>query len=83
MPGSVRKSLRECSVADRQRRFRQQKVYYFHDDHARKGVAVKANHWRFSSADYFRSDGLSDCDAKICSQTRPQLGEFVLVDAQS
>jgi len=80
MPKCFQTNLRECSVADRQRRFWQpsrhpialeterlwqQKVDYIHDNPVRKGLVAQSSHWRFSSAGYYRSDGLSMCDVNI------------------
>jgi putative transposase len=80
MPSCFGKTLRECSVSDRTRRFWQpsrhpialeterfwqQKVDYLHINPVRKGLVSKAAYWRFSSANYYLSDGLADCDVVI------------------
>ncbi len=80
MPGCFRESLREFATADRSRRcwqpsrhpvaienerFWQQKVDYLHDNPRRKGLVQRGSHWRFSSAAFYESDGLADCDVTI------------------
>jgi putative transposase len=65
-------TLRDQATADRERRFWQpsrhseaiqeerfwqQKLDYLHDNPYRKGLVRSANHWRFSSAAWYLSDG--------------------------
>ena len=72
--------LREASTADRSRRFWQpsrhpeaimtetfwqQKLDYLHSNPCRKGLVRMADHWRFSSAAYYLSEGRLKCDVPI------------------
>ena len=72
MPSCFSETLREAAIADRQRRFWQpsrhaeaiesewfwkQKFDYLHENPCRKGLVLRADHWRFSSAAYWLSDG--------------------------
>ncbi len=80
MPGCFSNVLRECSSADRARRFWQpgrhpvsienehfwkQKVDYLHENPSRKGLVKKAWFWRFSSAEWYHSDGQTGCDVPL------------------
>jgi len=38
-------------------RFWEQKLDYLHENPCRKGLVARAEHWRFSSAGYWLSDG--------------------------
>mgnify|MGYP001048680429 CR=1 FL=1 len=72
MPRCFTETLREAAIADRQRRFWQpsrhpeaiesewfwrQKLDYLHENPCRKGLVLQADHWRFSSAAYWLSEG--------------------------
>ena len=72
MPACFRETLRQAAIADRQRRFWQpsrhpeavnsewfweQKLDYLHENPCRKGLVSRADHWRFSSAGFYLSDG--------------------------
>ncbi len=72
LPGCFPKTLREQASADRQRRlwqpsrhpeailkerFWQQKVDYIHNNPCRSGLVRAAEHWRFSSAAWYLSEG--------------------------
>jgi REP element-mobilizing transposase RayT len=46
-------------------RFWQQKVDYLHDNPCRKGLVRQPDHWRFSSAVFYVSDGRIACDVPI------------------
>jgi len=80
MPKCFADVLRECSTADRERRFWQpsrhpvaieserfwkQKFDYLHDNLCRKGLVKRARYWRYSSAAYCESDGSEECDVVI------------------
>jgi putative transposase len=80
MPSCFDKVLHEASTADRIRRFWQpsrhpevieserfwrQKLDYLHDNPCRKGLVRRADHWRFSSAAYYLSDGTEPCDVEV------------------
>lgn len=82
MPACFSETLRRCSNVDRKRRlwqssrhpegihserFWQQKVNYLHDNPCRKGLVRRAEYWRYSSADYYLSDGKQPSDVRICS----------------
>jgi putative transposase len=73
-------ALRAAATADRERRFWQpsrhlevietekfwiQKRDYLHENPCRKGLVVRADHWRFSSAAYYTSDGQVRGDVDI------------------
>lgn len=73
-------ALREQATADRDRRFWQpsrhpeallterfwrQKLDYLHDNPCRKGLVRQPEHWRFSSAAFYLSDGQVPCDIPI------------------
>ena len=45
--------------------FWRQKLDYLHDNPRRKGLVRQPDHWRFSSAAFFLSDGPVDCDVPI------------------
>ena len=79
-PRCFPETLRSMATADRERRFWQpsrhpeailgetfwrQKVDYLHENPCRKGLVLKADHWRYSSAAYYLSDGRAECDVKI------------------
>jgi REP element-mobilizing transposase RayT len=80
LPGCFPKTLREQAVADRQRRFWQpsrhpeavqneafwqQKVDYIHNNPCRSGLVLAAEHWRFSSARWYLSDGKVAVDVPL------------------
>jgi hypothetical protein len=80
MPTCFAQTLRESSTADRQRRFWQpsrhpeaiesewfwsQKMDYLHENPCRKGLVLRADHWRFSSAAYWLSDGQERSDVML------------------
>ncbi len=73
-------TFRSQAIADRERRFWQpsrhpeavqgerfyrQKLDYLHDNPCRKGLVVSPNHWRFSSAAWYMSDGLQAVDVPL------------------
>jgi hypothetical protein len=45
--------------------FWSQKRDYLHDNPCRKGLVARADHWRFSSAAYWQSDGKAACDVSL------------------
>jgi putative transposase len=72
MPACFGQVLRAASGDDREHRFWQptlhavgiesesfyeQKLDYLHDNPRRKGLVTRGEHWRFSSASYWSSDG--------------------------
>jgi len=72
MPACFTEVLRKSAGQDRERRFWQptrhpellcserfwrQKLDYLHDNPCRKGLVLRADSWRFSSASYWLSDG--------------------------
>ena len=72
MPKCFGESLREAATVDRERRFWQpsrhpevieserfwrQKFDYLHENPCRKGLVLRAEHWRFSSLAYWLTDG--------------------------
>jgi putative transposase len=74
------RTLRTSSTAGRERRFWQpsrhvegiqserfweQKLNYIHDNPCRKGFVSKAEDWRYSSAKYYYSDAVEECDVRI------------------
>ena len=80
IPKSFQDILRQQATADRQRRFWQpnrhpeathseafwkQKLDYLHDNPRRKGLVRNAEHWRFSSASWYLSDGREPCEVPI------------------
>ena len=80
MPPCFAETLKASSTADRERRFWQpsrhpvalqterfwrQKLDYLHENPCRKGLVTRAAAWRFSSAGYYVSDGMEECDVKI------------------
>jgi putative transposase len=80
MPASFQNVLLEQSGSDRERRlwqptrhpvqietehFWQAKIDYLHQNPARKGLVREAEHWRFSSASYWASDGKTDNDVPL------------------
>jgi REP element-mobilizing transposase RayT len=80
LPKCFRETLHSSSTADRERRFWQpsrhpeglqaerfwqQKLDYLHENPVRKGLVVRAAHWRYSSAAYYASDGVEACVVKI------------------
>jgi len=80
LPDCFRETLRKQATEDRERRFWQpsrhpeaiqsemfwqQKVDYMHDNPRRKGLVRQADHWRFSSARWYLSDGKEACDVPI------------------
>jgi REP element-mobilizing transposase RayT len=79
-PTCIREALRACAGADRERRlwqptrhpeqienerFWQCKFDYLHANPVRKGLVRRADHWRFSSASYWLSDGLVQNDVVL------------------
>jgi REP element-mobilizing transposase RayT len=73
-------TLREQATADRERRlwqpsrhpeaiqneaFWQQKLDYLHDNPRRKGLVRAAEHWRFSSAGWYASQGQAAVDVPL------------------
>jgi REP element-mobilizing transposase RayT len=80
LPGCFPKTLREQATAERQRRFWQpsrhpeaiqqqpfwrQKVDYTHDNPCRSGLVRAAEHWRFSSALWYLSEGKEAADVPL------------------
>ncbi len=80
LPGCFPRTLREQATADRQRRFWQpsrhpiaiqkepfwrQKVDYIHDNPRRSGLVRAAEHWRFSSAAWYLSEGQALVDVPL------------------
>jgi REP element-mobilizing transposase RayT len=80
MPRCFAETFRAASTEDRDRRFWQpsrhpeaiesetfwrQKADYLHKNPCRKGLVTRAADWRFSSAEYYISDGQASCDIKI------------------
>ncbi len=80
MPPCFAETLRAQASADRERRFWQpsrhaealqserfwkQKLDYLHGNPCRKGLVIRAEHWRFSSASFHLSDGQQPCDVPI------------------
>lgn len=80
LPGCFPKTLREQATADRQRRlwqpsrhpeaiqneaFWQQKVDYIHDNPCRSGLVRVPDHWRFSSAAWYLSEGKALADVPL------------------
>jgi REP element-mobilizing transposase RayT len=80
LPGCFAATLRNAATADRERRFWQpsrhpeairsekfwkQKLDYLHENPCRKGMVLRAEHWRWSSAPYYVSDGKEACEVKI------------------
>ncbi|MBX9679476.1 MAG: hypothetical protein K2X38_11990 [Gemmataceae bacterium] len=72
--------LRDQATADRERRlwqpsrhpmaileepFWQQKLDYLHDNPHRKGLVLRPEYWRFSSAAWYLSDGQADSDVPL------------------
>jgi len=81
-PPCFAETLRKESGEDRERRFWQptrhpevlaterfwrQKLDYLHENPCRKGLVRRADHWRFSSAAYYLTDGRQPCDVPITS----------------
>ena len=79
-PACFAAAMRDASATDRERQFWQpsrhpegieterfwrQKLDYLHDNPCRKGLVRRADHWRFSSASYYFSDGRETCDVPI------------------
>jgi len=80
MPPCFAETLHAEATVDRDRRFWQpsrhaeaiesekfwkQKLDYLHDNPVRKGLVIRADHWRFSSASFYLSDGQHACDVAI------------------
>jgi REP element-mobilizing transposase RayT len=80
MPPCFAETLRAEATADRERRlwqpnrhpeaiesewFWRQKLDYLHDNPFRKGLVLRADHWRYSSAGFYLSDGQHACDVII------------------
>jgi len=79
-PACFAEVLREQATADRERRlwqpsrhpvaietqpFWQAKVDYLHDNPRRNGLVSQADHWRFSSARWYASEGLEKADVPL------------------
>jgi REP element-mobilizing transposase RayT len=79
-PKCFLETLRDQAIADRERRFWQpsrhpealeterfwqQKLDYLHDNPARKGMVRSADHWRYSSAAWYMSDGAQSVDVPL------------------
>jgi REP element-mobilizing transposase RayT len=79
-PACFQATLREQATADRERRFWQpsrhpeallteafwrQKLDYLHDNPCRKGLVRQPDHWRFSSARWYVSEGQEPADVPI------------------
>jgi hypothetical protein len=80
LPACFRETLRAQATEDRQRRFWQpsrhpiaiqsepfwqQKVDYLHDNPCRKGLVRLPEHWRYSSAAWYASDGKNPVDVPL------------------
>ncbi len=80
MPACFSETFREASGEDRDRRFWQPsrhpeqietesfwqaKLDYLHENPCRKGLAVRAGDWRFSSASYWLSEGRTENDVTL------------------
>jgi len=80
LPRCFNETLHAASTADRKRRFWQpgghpeaittdkfwkQKLDYLHANPFRKGLVSAVEHWRFSSAAYYVSDGRIKSDVTI------------------
>jgi REP element-mobilizing transposase RayT len=79
-PRCFAETLRGAATADRNRRFWQpsrhpeaiesesfcrQKMDYLHDNPRRKGLVQSPEHWRYSSAGFYVSQGAQPCDVDI------------------
>jgi putative transposase len=79
-PKCFRETLRDQAIADRERRFWQpsrhpeaiqgecfwqQKIDYLHDNPCRKGLVRNPEHWRFSSAGWYLSEGVQCVDVPL------------------
>ena len=79
-PKSFLETLRHQATADRQRRFWQpsrhpeaiqgerfwkQKLDYLHDNPCRKGLVRSPEHWRYSSAAWYASEGTQEGDVPL------------------
>jgi putative transposase len=79
-PKCFLQTLREQAATDRERhfwqpsrhpeaiqgeRFWRQKLDYLHENPCRKGFVTRADHWRFSSAPWYLSDGVQALDVPI------------------
>jgi len=80
MPRCFTETLRRAAPADRERRFWQPsrhpeaiqsesfwqvKLDYLHANPCRRGLVRRADHWRFSSAAWYVSDGQEPCEVTI------------------
>ena len=80
MPACFSQVFREKSGPERERRFWQErthpevietesfwktKVDYLHDNPCRKGFVTRPEHWRFSSAAYWQSDGRGESEVPL------------------
>jgi putative transposase len=80
LPGCFPRTLREQATADRKRRFWQpsrhpeailkdvfwqQKLDYIHNNPCRSGLVRAPEHWRFSSAGWYLSDGKEPVDVPL------------------
>jgi putative transposase len=83
-PKCFGQTLRDQAVADRERRFWQpsrhpeaiqgerfwrQKLDYLHDNPCRKGLVRSPDHWRYSSAAWYMSDGAHSVDVPLTALT--------------
>jgi putative transposase len=79
-PECLRTYIRKASGDDRDRRiwqasrhpeaittepFWQQKIDYLHANPVRKGLVIRPEYWRFSSAGYLLTDGKIPCDTPL------------------
>jgi REP element-mobilizing transposase RayT len=79
-PKCFLETLRDQAIADRERRFWQpsrhpeaiqgerfwqQKLDYLHDNPCRKGLVRSPDHWRYSSAAWYVSDGAQSVDVPL------------------
>ncbi len=80
LPPCFTQALRATLAEDRERQFWQisrhpeavysaailrQKAEYLHANPCRKGLVCQPDHWRFSSAAYWLSDGQAECDVPL------------------
>lgn len=81
-PQAFKAAIREEATADRSRRvwqpskhaeatrseeFLTAKVNYVHNNPVRAGLVRQPEHWRFSSAGYYASEDMEDCNVTITS----------------
>jgi REP element-mobilizing transposase RayT len=80
MPACFTDALRQSAGDDRERRFWQStrhpeqleteafwrvKLDYLHENPCRKGLVIRAEHWRFSSAGYWLSEGKASSEVVL------------------